>query len=164
MFICLWCLTWKQNHDTLHDTCILSAGVRVLMWRCCSTHLHFVCFALSVQLPSAAVIFCCPGTWHWFYLEGGEEDHALSPRAPLLPLSPCLFCCRDVIGLDGWKQYSREKPEDTDTLCHVRCVHRSDGDVRHLWFCIRFQRSLAQTLSVRVRWPRLIKTFIIGIC
>lgn len=78
---------------------------------------------------------------------GGEEErgggrrqlfgHSPSPRAPL-PLCPCLFCSRDVIGLDGWKQYSQEKPGDTDTLCHVRCVHRSDGDVKCLWFCIRF--------------------------
>lgn len=71
-----------------------------------------------------------------FYLEGGEGDvnfcHT-SPRALLSRLCPCLLCSRDVIGLDGWKQYSQEKPGDTDTHCQVRCVHRSDGDAMSLW-------------------------------
>lgn len=140
-----------KKHCVLHDLCQLSAG------GCCSK-LIYTCNATAIQLPSAAISFCCPGVRHRFYLEGGEEDvnfcHT-SPRALLLSLCPCLFCSRDVIGLDGWKQFSQKKPGDTDTLCQVRCVHRSDGDAKSLWFCIRFQLSLAQSLSYREMWPRL---------
>lgn len=43
------------------------------------------------------------------------------PRAARPRLCPCLFSCRDVMGLDGWKQYSQEKPGDPDTLSSQMC-------------------------------------------
>lgn len=43
------------------------------------------------------------------------------PRAARPRLCRCLFSCGDVMGLDGWKQYSQERPGDPDTLSSRMC-------------------------------------------
>lgn len=58
------------------------------------------------------------------------------PKSFFLPPSVLLFILPQIelIELEGWKQHSQKKAGNSDTLCHVRYVHRSDEDVSGLWF------------------------------
>lgn len=130
-------------------TCILSGESK---WRCCSALIYTVCTAPSVQLPSAAVSFCCPGTWHWFYLEGGEEDVKLFGRTP----SPrtfflCALCvCFALKIWSGWMGGNNTAKRNQETLTHTVM-----SDVCACGSVFDFSHSLEHSLSYKEMWARL---------